>query len=239
MFYYTIGNNKKNAIIFLHGWGCDCSIWELVASFLPKSDCYYVFLDFAGFGKSEEPQIPYTVYNYADEVVELMDELGLERASFVGHSFGGRIAIILGALYSERVNKLLLVDSAGVIVGRGIKYKLKVARYKIKKRMYERGLTKTQPTGGSDDYRALKSDVMRSTFVNVVNEDLKSLLCKIDAPTTIFWGNQDKDTPIKIAKILNKKIKNSKLFVLKDAGHYSFVDKMQDFVYILYENIIL
>ena len=54
------------------------------------------------------------VKDYADGVLELMDKLNIEKATLVGHSFGGRVAIYIAAKYPEKVEKLVLVDSAGI-----------------------------------------------------------------------------------------------------------------------------
>ncbi len=239
MYHCLIGEPNKKTVVFLHGWGSDSSVFRGVISLLPKNECSYLLLDFEGFGKSDEPNNVKTVFDYAEDVIKLLDELNIKRASFVGHSFGGRIALILGALYKDRVEKLLIVDGAGVIVNRGIVYKIKVFKHKFNKKLFNLGIIKKVPKAGSSDYLALKSDVMRATFINVVNKDLLYLAKDITAKTYLVWGENDKDTPMKVANKLKAKIQNSELIVLKDAGHYSFVDKLQDFVYILYENIIL
>ena len=145
-------------------------------------------VDFYGFGKTPHPDYPLTVKDYADGVLELMDKLNIEKATLVGHSFGGRVAIYIAAKYPEKVEKLVLVDSAGIKPRRGIKYRLKILLHKILK-MFGKGLK------GSKDYRAL-SPVMKKTFQNVVNYDETYLLSDITADTAIFWGDKDKDTPL-------------------------------------------
>ena len=74
---------------------------------------------------------------------------------------------------------------------------------------------------------------MQATFRNVVNYDETPLLGKISAETAIFWGDNDKDTPLYMAKKLNKKIPNSFLFVLTNAGHFSYLDNSGSFLKIL------
>lgn len=68
-------------------------------------------VDFYGFGKTPHPDYPLTVKDYADGVLELMDKLNIEKATLVGHSFGGRIAIYIAAKYPEKVEKLVLVTA--------------------------------------------------------------------------------------------------------------------------------
>ena len=181
-------------MIFLHGWGGDVRSFLFVAKNLGVRA---TLVDFYGFGKTPHPDYPLTVKDFAEGVIETMDAAGIAKADIVGHSFGGRVAIYLAAYYPERVNKLVLVDSAGVKPRRGIKYYFKITLHKILKK-FGGGLK------GSDDYRAL-SPVMQATFRNVVNYDETPLLGRISAETAIFWGDNDKDTPLYMAKKLNKK----------------------------------
>ena len=83
---------------------------------------------------------------------------------------------------------------------------------------------------GSTEYKTLPSN-LKQIFVNIVNEDLTYLLTKIKLKTLILWGKKDKDTPLYMAKILNKKIKNSSLKIL-DAGHYSYLEEKEKFIYL-------
>lgn len=236
MYYKFVGDTKEKVILFLHGWGADSSSFFWVANSLPKKPYSFLFVDFLGFGKSGEPEKPFTVYDYAETIVELLNKLQIKKVIVVGHSFGGRIGIILGAKFGDLVEKLVLVDSAGVIEGRGIKYKLKVGLYKLRIKLF--GKEKVKPSG-SADFLALKSDVMRETFKKVVNESLVDLAEQLDVKTILIWGEKDDVTTLRAGKILNKKIKNSKMIVILDTGHFSFLDKPDEFVYILYENIYL
>ena len=240
MYYELIGNNKNNTMVFLHGWGTDSSIFRGVISLLPKKEWQYLLVDFCGFGKSGEPPHPYSVGDYADEVVKLLKELHISKAVFIGHSFGGRVSIALASRHSSFVHKLVLADSAGIILNRGLVYKFKVLRYKLKKSLIKRGVIRGDLSKmGSHDYRNLKSDIMRKTFINVVNEDLSEDAKEIKVSTFIIWGDKDRATPIKMARMFNKAIKGSKLFIIREAGHYSFLDKTEEFVYILYDNIFI
>lgn len=236
MYYEIIGNTKENVVLFLHGWGADCTSFKGVVFNLPKNNISYLIVDFPGFGKSEEPERSYSVLDYAEEIIELLDNLKIKKVTIVGHSFGGRVGIVLASKFAERVNKLILVDSAGVIEGRGVKYHLKVWWYKLKVKIFGRKKVKQS---GSDDYKALKSDVMRETFKKVVNEDLLDLSKNITNSTILIWGDKDKATTLNAGRKLNRAIKNSKLVVLKGAGHFCFLDKPTEFVYILYESIFL
>ena len=67
---------------------------------------------------------------------------------------------------------------------------------------------------------------MRSTFINVVNEDLRDLLPKISASTLLFWGENDTATPVSDGRLMEQLIPDAGLVVLKNAGHYVFADRL-------------
>lgn len=236
MYYKFINNSSERVMVFLHGWGTDSTIFSGVVSLLPRN-ISFLLIDFAGFGQSPEPQYPYTVDDYAREVVELLDTLKIKKATILGHSFGGRVGIVIAEKYWRYVERLVLVDSAGV-KNKSLCVKFKKWWYKVLKKCVSLGLLSgARLQIGSSDYRALKSDIMRKTFVNVVEEDLVHRANRIRADTLLVWGGNDEATPLKDGKILNKAIVGSKLVVIESAGHYCFVDKMQEFVYILYDEL--
>jgi pimeloyl-ACP methyl ester carboxylesterase len=70
---------------------------------------------------------------------------------------------------------------------------------------------------------------MRQTFVKVVNQDLRGYLPQITAPTLLVWGDEDKDTPLEHGRIMEKEIPDAGLVVFNGAGHYSYLDKLNDF----------
>lgn len=210
----VLGEDKRDTVIFLHGWGGDASAFYFCAERL-KREMRCVLADCAGFGKSAEPKAPYTVADYAADVLSLADGLGAERFALVGHSFGGRVALELAAHHPERVCALALVDAAGLRPRRKPAYYLRVAAHKVLKRLGGRGLR------GSADYRAL-SPVMKATFVNVVNYDQTPLLPLVSCPAAVFWGKADRDTPPYMAKKFARGIKNSALFML-DGGHFAYL----------------
>lgn len=215
---------KGKNIVFLHGWGASRTAFLFVA----KRLCYKyrtTVVDFAGFGESEEPKEPYSVGKYADDINELLEYCGIENATFVGHSFGGRVAVELATRYADKVARLVLIDSAGIKPRRKPVYYIKIAMHKILKKLGKRGLK------GSSDY-AILSDNMKKTFVNVVNYDQRGDICKIKQPTAVFWGKQDKETPLYMYRYYLKHIDGAQGFLL-DGGHFSYVDDFAKFIAIL------
>ena len=222
VFYKTVGNGN-NIILFLHGWGGSIKSFEFVSKNL--DDNYkLLFIDFPPFGKSEEPKIPYTIYDYENIVIKLLDKENVKKPIIVGHSFGGRVAILLAS--HGFAEKIVLVDSAGLKPKRHINYYFKIYKYKLLKKM---GI---KTNSGSKDYKSL-TPICKKTFVNIVNTNLENYAKNIDVPTLIFWGEKDKETPMYMAKKLNKIIKNSELVIIKNAGHFSYLDDYNTFIYTL------
>ena len=81
----------------------------------------------------------------------------------------------------------------------------------------------------SPDYKALKTEVMRETFKKVISLDLSSNLKEITRPTLLVWGENDLDTPLYMAKKMESEIKDSGLVVLKNAGHFSYIDNSNEY----------
>lgn len=220
---YTVLGDGIN-VVFLHGWGGDASAFLFVAERL-KTFAKSIVVDFNGFGKTPEPDRPYSVGDYAGEVLSVLEKEGVEKAIIVGHSFGGRVAMEIAAKFPDVASGLVLVDSAGIKPRRNPTYYIKIAIHKLMKKLGMKGLK------GSNDYRVL-SLIMKETFKKVVSYDQSYLLKDISVPTAIFWGKKDKDTPLYMAKKLSKNIKDSSLFLL-DGGHYAYVDDLEKFVSIL------
>jgi pimeloyl-ACP methyl ester carboxylesterase len=233
IFYKKAGKGKK--IVLLHGWGGRADSFLPVFNYLSlKYEVYAI--DFPGFGESSTPDKPWGVEDYKNMLLKFFDRLGIEKASLVGHSFGGRVSIMFSAENPERVEKLVLVDSAGIIPKRTFKYYFKVYRFKLAKKaflMFASGKDKQEKLDrfykkyGSSDYKDAGN--LRQTFVKVVNQDLRGYLPKIKASTLLIWGENDQDTPLYFAKIMEKEIPDAGLVVFKDAGHYSYLDKLYDF----------
>lgn len=234
MNYLKFGSSK-NFIVFLHGWGADLNSFLWLKDYF-ADDYSLLFVDFDGFGKSPEPKNSMCVSDYVKNLKQLLDEFEIEKLTFVAHSFGGRVAIKFLFLYQNDYEKtsLCLVDSAGILPRRNLIYNLKVARFKRLKKLAENKpeLKIKLEKFGSNDYKIL-SPVMKQTFVKVVNEDLSKFAKFIDCKTIIVWGTKDKETKPYMARKLKRLIKNSEIVFLKGTGHFSFLEKKEEFVIIL------
>lgn len=228
------GPRSAPPVVLMHGWGCKASTVASIAGAI--SDCRRVIsIDLPGHGESQEPPLlpdgkPWGVYEYARLIKNLIERLELERPALIGHSYGGRVAILLGA--EMDIEKIVLVDSAGIKPRRNPKYYFKVYGFKLMKRLLpfvvgkKKGrevIERIRGKAGSADYRN-SSPVMRMVMSRSVNQDLKKHLSEIKAPTLLIWGENDDATPLSDAKVMEAKIPDAGLVVFPGAGHYSFLD---------------
>ena len=138
MHHLTVGSGAD--IFLLHGWGASSSAFSFVLDALGRAGFRATAPDFAGFGATPEPETPRGVPEYAADALALADELGAEKAIWVGHSFGGRVALEIAAKHPERAAGLVLVDSAGLRPRRPPSYHIRVALHKLLKRLGGSGL---------------------------------------------------------------------------------------------------
>jgi len=233
MIDYDIIENSGKIVFFLHGWGGDKNSFAVVKNHL--ACCKMVFVSFSGFGNSEQPNKPYSVLDYALELKDLIVSVAKgKQVVLVCHSFGARVAVKLCSLYPCLVEKLMIIGGAGVKPRRSLNYHLKVYKYKRLKSKVKKGKAdpKVLECYGSSDYKKL-TGLMKQTFINVVNEDLKDCFKKVRCDTLLFWGENDTETPLYMARKINKWIKNSELIVLEGAGHFCYIDNIPYFIRVL------
>ena len=129
--YITEGSGE--IVLVLHGWGASIETVMPIVNVLKETMKVYA-IDLPGFGKSDLPDDVFGSFYYADIVKGFIDKMGIEKLSLVGHSYGGKLCIILSARYPEIIEKQVLIDSAGLIPKRTLKYHLKVKTFKIMKK---------------------------------------------------------------------------------------------------------
>ena len=217
MHFVKIGSGYP--IVFLHGWGCDGTVFLPIAQKLSGCECY--LLDFNGFGQTPPPpKDGWNVDDYAENLAHFFKTNNLQRVCIVGHSFGCRVAMVFAAKYPQCVDKMLLVAPAGLRTFSMSRW-LKVRKYKFTKFLCRLGLCHNlNQRFGSVDYNAC-DDGMKNTFVKVVNQDLSNFAKIIRCPTLIVNGRTDTATPLKNAKRLQKLISDAHLAEI-DGEHFAF-----------------
>ena len=239
---YKITGEGEETVVMLQGWGTHLGMYDSVANALCDK-VRFVQFDMPGFGASDEPKEAWNVDAFADFFLKFMEALGIKKATLIGHSYGGRVIIKLAARENLpfEIERIVLIDSAGILPKKTFVQKVKIRRYKMLKKILDMDLVyklfpevidEWRSRQGSADYRAA-TPMMRKCLVMAVNEDLSDLLSKIGQDTLLIWGDKDTATPIGDAKIMEEKIPNCGLAVLSGAGHFSFLEEPQRFRSIL------
>lgn len=220
-------------VLMLHGWGAHSGLMAPLGEQLAGRGYQLYIPDLPGFGQSDPPPAAWTVFDYAQFCRRYLDFHGLERVYLIGHSFGGRLGLILGADHAEHLHKIALANSAGVRAqpSRSTRWRLSAYRMglQLARRLGQEQNLRDWYTQryGSADYKAAQG-VMRETFVRVVNEDLQPYAARVAVPTLLFWGDQDQDTPLWQGQLLEQIIPDAGLVVFDGAGHYSYLDRLPD-----------
>ncbi len=219
-------------VVVLHGWG------GRIESMAPVIDCLarsfrVVALDLPGFGEAPPPPSAWGTPEYAEFVAGHVRSAGIERAHWVGHSFGAKASLYLAATAPALVEKLVLVGSPGLRTAVSLRARLKRAASKG-----ARAAAALGPPG-----RALKAAVyrriasqdynnageLRPVLVRVVNEDLSELLPRVAAPTLLVWGGKDDAVPVAHARAMERAIPDAGLVLFEDAGHFAYLDEPDRF----------
>lgn len=221
-------------VILMHGWGCDHTTVASITNAI-NDKCHVYSIDLPGHGESDEPSGVWGVDDFTRLIEEFCARLHISNPVLAGHSFGGRISILMAS--RTPVSEVVLIDAAGIKPHRSIKYYAKVYSFKCAKKILPlivgnkiatQWINKWRSAAGSADYRQA-SPIMRAVMSKCVNEDLKYAMPSIKAPTLLIWGENDTATPISDARTMEKLIPDAGLVAFPGCGHYSFLDNPGQF----------
>jgi len=231
------GPANGRVVILLHGFGSSLETWDAWTKVL-SSDFRVVRFDLPGSGLTgPDPTGEYSDARCVQILIALMNRLGVERASFVGNSIGGRIAWTFAALQPDRVDKLVLISPDG-FASPGFQYGKKadvpglltLMRYALPKAVLRMNLvpaygnpaalTEATVTRYYDLILAPGvRDAMIARMRETVLEDPEPLLRRIKAPTLLLWGDKDGMIPFANSADYLRNIPHCTLVRLPGLGH--------------------
>lgn len=225
---------KGKPVLILPGWGTTIDTYSSLINSLSIYSTVYC-LDMPGFGDTEEPHASWNLDKYVEFVINFIQQQGIEKLDLIGHSNGGRIIIKLmnNPNLNFKVNKIILIGSAGIVHTKTFFQKIKIKTYKILKKivtlqpikiLFPNLLLKLKNKFGSADYKNA-SPVMRETLVKLINEDVKHCLSQINSPTLLIWGENDTATPLSDGELMAKLIPDSGLVKIENCSHYVFLER--------------
>lgn len=220
--------------MILPGWGTTIDTYMTLINSISKYACVYC-LDMPGFGGSQEPNNSWNIDEYIAFIIDFIKKQNIKELDLIGHSNGGRIIIKLmnSKKLDFKVNKIILIGSAGIVHRKTLLKKIKIKVFKFLKRILEiklinhrfpNLLLNLKKTFGSEDYRN-STPIMRETLVKLINEDIKEFLPNINVPTLLIWGELDTATPITDGEIMEKFIPDAGLIKVKNCSHYVFLEE--------------
>jgi len=239
--YVEAGDPAKPTVILLHGLGGSYQNWQFNTAALSQG--YHVIaLDQVGFGKSDKPMLKYRVGTYVDFLDKFMSELKIEKASFVGNSLGGWVAAWMAIKYSNRVEKIVLADAAGIKpsdVDMKLIYSLNYStrdevRQLVKMVFFNQAIFGTEAfVEQSMNVRVLAGDAYTiNSLIESIKRDedfLNGRLGEIKKPTLVIWGKQDGLLKLADGEKFHKEIAGSEMVVFDQCGHVPQVEKAADF----------
>ena len=221
-------------VLILPGWGTTVETYKTLIDCISTYRTVYC-LDMPGCGLSEEPKNVWNLDKYVEFILKFIQELNIQELDLIGHSNGGRIIIKMmsNPNVNIKVNSIILIGSAGIVHPKPFRKRVKIRTYKICKKIiqikpiksiFPNALTKLQTKFGSEDYKNA-SPIMRQNLVNLVNEDLREIMPNVKIPTLLIWGENDTETPIADAEIMEKLIPDCGLVRIKNCSHYVFLEQ--------------
>ena len=236
--YYEAG--QGSVVILIHGLGADSHHWGY--NIEPLSHTFRVIaLDQIGYGKSDKPVMRYTVGNFADYLHGFMEAVKISKASLVGNSLGGWVALDFTIRHPDMVEKLVLVDAAGLHPATPLRTpkggwkKLTPFNtrwfFDLMDANKEWATADLGPQGFERHVKNGDSYTVASSMAEMATgrefEDKK--LVKVHTPTLIIWGSDDMLIPLAMGEHFNKGIEGSQLIVIDGTGHIPMVGKPVEF----------
>jgi len=247
------GRNNKELIVLVHGLGDRAAdTWDKTISQL-ASRFHVLSFDLPGFGQSSKSNQLYSPDNYVAFIHYVVRQSGHESFFLIGHSMGGNIALRYTTTYPDKVKRLMLIDTAGVL------HRLTFANYLAHfgvKLLPQLGPAQSDGirliTGAilgelarhhsffeSGEHMILNDPGLRENILGgnpsiiaayaMSMSDFSSSLSSINTPTLILWGENDVVTPLRTARVLATNLKNSGLVIIGNAGHVPMDERPQEY----------
>lgn len=236
VYYRQPGTYKDNrtTVLFIHGACQDSLTWEYQFEFMSSYSRFgSVFVDLPGHGKSGGTGFR-TIEEYTDFINRFRDKLGFGKMIIAGHSMGGRIAQKYLIKHPEKVE-------AAILAGSGARLKITRAVIDAVQSNYPYFCKlATDNSFSPDTGKALRKKfydrllqasktVCLQDFIACNEFDVKDDLAGISTPCLVIAGSQDVLAPVKYSKELYRKIRNSTLEIIENAGHFMMMENPEKF----------
>lgn len=240
--YELSGQEDAPAVVLSHSLGSSLEMWNpQIAALKPH---YRVLrFDTRGHGGSEAPAQPYSLDQLTEDVLSLLDVLGIDELHFVGLSMGGMIGQCLALNHGNRLRSLALCDTTALIPPDAQpvwQERIDAARENGLKALVDdtlqRWFTPTYLDQNPPQVQLIRKLFLATPLAGYIgcSEAIRSLdylerLSEIKTPTLIIVGREDPGTPVEAAQAMHQRIADSQLVVLPSAAHLSNVEQSEAF----------
>ena len=238
--YKYVKANSPRTFLLVNSLGTDFRIWDEVTDLL-KSEGSVLLFDKPGHGLSEETEGPCRIADYERLVFSLLDALQIEKCIFIGLSIGGLIGQHMALKHPERIEQLVLCNSAPKADAAGFwNTRIEAIRQGGMASMADKILERWLSPNFRNDKKTVTAGLKRmlencSTLGYIQaceairDEDLSDQIHAIGMPTLCIVGSQDQATPPERVQATAASIPNAKLFVIEGVGHLPCVEAPQEF----------
>jgi pimeloyl-ACP methyl ester carboxylesterase len=222
--YLVAGEGRP--LVLVHGLGGRSENWlDMIPQFTANGFHVYA-LDLLGFGRSDKPDVDYSMAMQSDLLLQFLDSQGLQQPDIAGWSMGGWVTGEFAVDHPQRVHRIILLDSAG-LRHEGVKPSV-LRPQSLEELSRMMAALSPHPRAipaffGRDMLRAMKEEdwvVGRTLQSMYTGKDLlDDKLQNVKAPALIVWGKQDEVTPLVIAEEMHRDMPQSVLYVADGCGH--------------------
>jgi len=247
---HYIEKGEGEPVILIHGFLYDSYMWNKNIDALADKFKVYA-IDLWGFGYSTRDPMDYGYQLYANQLLKFMDALDIQKASLIGQSMGGGTSIFFSVNHRDRVNKLILVDPAGMpnplpLIGK-ITNLPKIGEFLLRLKsdfyrkmvlsttfIYDKEFVTESYFENVTRFHKIKGTIeillkiLRKQFFHTLSDEIHRL-GEMDVPILIIFGRQDKAVPLERGKEMHNILRGSQLEIFENAGHCPHDEQSQKF----------
>ncbi len=225
--YYEAGATNASPIVLVHGLGSRAEDWSPMIPTLAANGFHVYALDLLGYGRTSRPDIKYTIPEQEALVVDFMQATHLTRADLAGWSMGGWVALKLTIDHPALVRRLIVYDSAGTYFPATFDETLFTPTDRAGLEHLQDMLSPHPQHLPDFAVRAALRKLGENAWV--IDRGVRSMtsghdlldfqLHRIEKPTLLVWGAQDKLIPLEVGESMHKKIPGSSMLIVEGCGH--------------------
>jgi pimeloyl-ACP methyl ester carboxylesterase len=239
LFYEQTGSGKP--FVLLHAFPLSGKMWKSQIETLIEADFNVITPDLRGFGESHNFADLNSIEDMAKDVADLIEDLEIEKAVFCGLSMGGYVMFNFFRLFPEKVSALIFCDTSYAADSE----EKRLTRFDLIEKIEKDGskaLIENMLPGLISDFTKENNPHLVTELERMFSEtnpkaaiaalrgmaerkDHSEILGDIKVPTAFIFGEEDKVTNLETAEKMHNEISNSRLFIIKNAGHYSNLEQ--------------